>query len=271
MLTAYFDDSGTHDGSDIVLLAGLFGHSQQWDFFTELWRKRLHESVPGKLPVQKFHMYDCQNSINQFVGWNRTETNFLAKELSDIFFRVGLWGCSCSMQRKAWDELIRGDVRRASGDAEGSCVRVVFNTTLEWAAEFGGSNHIAFVFDDRPHRKSEYEAVYRIYSDHRSATGLRPQLASLTFVRAAHFAPLQGADLFAWEVYQDELHFFRTGISREGHFHRKLLTRMAKSGRFRIQSGDRGAIVRNLHMAEAYLKQAGGIIAEDLEKYFGKS
>jgi hypothetical protein len=271
MLTAYFDDSGTHDGSDIVLLAGLFGHGQQWDFFAELWRKRLDESVPGKLPVQTFHMYDCQNSANAFAGWNRTETSFLSKELSDIFFRVGLWGCSCSMQRKAWDELITGDVRRASGDAEGSCARVVFNTTLEWAAEFGGSNFIAFVFDDRPHRKREYEAIYQIYSDHRNAIGLKPQLASLTFARAVRSPPLQGADLFAWEVYQDELHFFRTGIPRKGQFQRKLLARMAQSGRFRIQSGDRDAIVRNLHKAEAHLKASGGIIADDLDKYFGEA
>jgi hypothetical protein len=42
-------------------------------------------------------------------------------------------------------------------------------------------------------------------------------------------------DLFAWEVHQDELSF----LHRErpaGEFNRKLLARMAASGRFRIQS-----------------------------------
>jgi hypothetical protein len=52
-----------------------------------------------------------------------------------------------------------------AGDAEGGCIRVCFNTTLQWAAEFSGSSDIAFVFDDRPHRKKEYEAVYRVFSD----------------------------------------------------------------------------------------------------------
>lgn len=269
MLIVYFDDSGTHTGSEITLLAGLFGHESQWTYFNELWSKRLAESVPGKLPIKRFHMTDCHNSLREFAGWNRTETTFFAKELSEIIFKCGLSGCCSAIDCRAWDENITGDLRRASGDPEGGCIRVCFNTALQWAAEFGGSGEIAFVFDDRPHRKKEYEAVYNVFSDHRRATKVLPYLVSLTFARANNTLPLQAADLFAWEAYQDELHFLKNGVAREGQFHRDFVARLAKSGRFRIQSGDRNAISQKLGIAQEHLKAVG--VQADLDKYFGKA
>jgi hypothetical protein len=268
MLITYFDDSGTHDDSEIVLLAGLFGNEYQWALFNDLWRKRLEESVPGKPPVKRFHMTDCYNSLSEFAGWNRNETNYLAKELGEIIFRCNLWGCASAINRKAWDQFITGDLRRALGDAEGGCIRVCFNTTLQWAAEFSGSNSIAFVFDDRPHKKQEYDAVYRVFSDHRNATRLSPKLVSLTFARSSNVLPLQAADLFAWEFYQDELYFLRNDAPRKGEFHRKLLERLAKSGRFRIQSGDKNSVPMNIEVATKHLHTAGTM--DDLDKYFGK-
>jgi hypothetical protein len=65
MLTAYFDDSGTHRGAQITLLAGLFGHQNQWAYFNDLWQKRLQESVPNKPPVRRFHQFDCFNALNE--------------------------------------------------------------------------------------------------------------------------------------------------------------------------------------------------------------
>lgn len=50
--------------------------------------------------------------------------------------------------------------------------------------------------------------------------------------------PLQVADLIAWEMYQDELHFLNDA-RRRNQFHRNLVKRVAASGRFRILSADR--------------------------------
>src|SRR6266508_867733 len=84
MLTAHFDDSGTHDNSEVVVWAGLFGNEHQWKYFEELWRAKLAEPSPGKLPLSRFHMYDCQQLDGEFAGWNRTATDFLVHELGGI-------------------------------------------------------------------------------------------------------------------------------------------------------------------------------------------
>jgi hypothetical protein len=271
MLTAYFDDSGTHAGANITLLAGIFGNQYQWDHFNTLWRKTLDEPLSGTKPrLLRFHMTDCFNSLNEFSGWKRTETDFFAHELSNIIFRCGLWGCATSVTGRAWDEHVTGELRRAAGDAEGGAIRNCFHLTLDWARNFARhEREVAFVFENRPERKKEYEAIYSVFSDYARETDTPPQLVSLTFANGFKSLPIQAADLFAWEVYQDELHFL--GRDRpKGEFHRKLLTRMAASGRFRMQSGTPDAIGKMVESLKDDLVKHPKVM-DDLDKYFRKA
>jgi hypothetical protein len=72
MLIAYFDDSGSHTDSDVVIWNGLFGNHYQWRLFNELWEAKLKDPSPGKEPLKRFHMFECQNSLGEFSGWSRT-------------------------------------------------------------------------------------------------------------------------------------------------------------------------------------------------------
>jgi hypothetical protein len=270
MLTAYYDDSGTHVGADITLLAGVFGNQWQWKLFNDLWKAELDSPLEGAKPrLRRFHMTDCFNSLNEFTGWSRTETDFFAHRLGEILFRCGLWGCATSVTGKAWDEQVKGDLRRASGDAEGGAIRNSFHLTLDWSRNYAPhEGEIAFVFEDRPERKREYEIVYNVFSDYARETNTPPQPVSLTFANAAKILPLQAADLFAWEVYRDELHFLNHARPA-GKFNRKLLTRMASSGRFRIQSATPDTIRRMVKSLTDDIHKHPKMMS-DLDKYFGK-
>jgi hypothetical protein len=100
MLTAYFDDSGSHADSDVVLWNGLFGNQHQWRFFGELWAAKLQAPSPGKDPLKRFHMYDCQYGEGEFLGWSRTAREFLIHELGGIILKCGLYSNGAAISRR---------------------------------------------------------------------------------------------------------------------------------------------------------------------------
>ncbi len=266
MLTAYFDDSGTHASAEITLLAGLYGYQNQWELFESLWAEVLLTTIPNKT-ARRFHATDCHASRGDFTGWSRHETDYLMRQLGRIILRSGFAGCATSVARKAWDKFVTGDVRRATGDAERGCLQTVFLDTLYWAQQFSPHEaEIAFVFDDRPERRREYEVIHSIFADNAKLGGERPELVSLAFARAAKSPPLQGADLLAWEMYQEEVACLSNPMPH-GKFHRPLIASLVKSGKFRIRNGDAATIAVATAVVEKMIDPAA--LAE-IDCRFGK-
>src|SRR4051794_23383288 len=202
MIRAYFDDSGTHDGSDAVVMAGLFGYPNQSDYLSELWAKQLANPCPGKDAISRFHMAPCQASDEEFLGWKRIETDYLVDELIEIICKAGVYGFGCGLSRKTYDELVTGDQRRANGSAETSCTINCFQSLLRYSQEVIGSRESAFVFDERPDQKRNIERIYGVY---KGVQDNGAEIASVTFGNSKRILPLQAADLLAWEVYQNFL------------------------------------------------------------------
>jgi hypothetical protein len=213
MLTTYFDDSGTHDSSEVVLWSGLCGTEDQWAFLNDRWRRKLLNPSPGKIEISKFHRTDCHNSLNEFAGWSRTATDFLVQELADIIIEAGVWNRGCAVSRRDWDELVNGDYRIAWGDAEQHCIMFCFDGAVQWAKDHTKDEHMAFVFDSRPHRNAQVDKMFRIYrrAHYRDR---RPEIESITFTSSARFLPLQAADLVAWEQYRYMLDYLKRGSDR---------------------------------------------------------
>jgi len=243
MLTAYFDDSGSHADSDVVLWSGLFGNQHQWQHFEGLWAAKLRAPSPGKPPLKRFHMANCQAGDGEFLGWSRTATDFLVHELGEIILRCGLYSNGAAISRKDWDDLITGNLRTALGDAEGYSLRMAFVRALKWAKESGCESKIEFVFDRRQEREREGKRVFELFEHYAKIvpTGITP--VSVKFADSYRNLPLQGADLLAWEQYRYAAEYLRSN-GKAKFASRKELQRLSRGGRITLGIALRSAIER---------------------------
>ncbi len=66
MLTAYFDDSGTHAGSDVILMGGLIAHEDEWKVLEAEWKTAL-----GEFGLRRMHMSHCESRKGEFAAFER--------------------------------------------------------------------------------------------------------------------------------------------------------------------------------------------------------
>jgi hypothetical protein len=220
MLTAYFDDSGTHVGSNIVLVAGVFGTEWQLSSLDRLWQKHVERPLSGAKPrLRRYHATDCFNSTNEFSGWTRTETDYFSHELRTVIIDSGVSAYGIAIQRKDWDEIVTGDLRGFLGDAEGYAITQCYVCTLRWAQQNTFDPQITFVFDNRP---SEIQRRAKTIGDAFERHSNNPHVVGSQFGGSYEIRPLQAADLFAWEVYQhatDMRYFQQALFSRQNVKH----------------------------------------------------
>jgi hypothetical protein len=120
MLTAYFDDSGTHDDSNVVLVAGIVGTEWQLSSLDRLWKSHIEQPLCGrKERLRRFHATECHDSRGEFAGWTRTETDYCFHQLHDVLieshgghgssplFPSGSHNCRLSLQCR-WRVRWRG-------------------------------------------------------------------------------------------------------------------------------------------------------------------
>jgi hypothetical protein len=218
VLSCYYDDSGTHEDSDVVVWAGLFGNKYQWAALDDAWAQALKYTPPNCRPLTHFHMVRCDNGSGEFgegegyQRWPRPEREKLAKELRRIINANMLNGFGIGVDKKAW-EAITGNRRRILGDAEGWAIRQAIAYGTHWAqtTQYERRPDLAMFFDRR--RMGEIAAVHKMIDDAhnlnlaksflRSITGrCSPNALPLGFSVMEKTHPIQAADIFAWEFYQ---------------------------------------------------------------------
>jgi hypothetical protein len=240
MLTAYFDDSGTHEQSDIVLMAGVFGTEGRMDSLDRNWKKHLYRPLSGtKPPLRRFHAFDCHNSIGEFQGWIRTETDFFWHQLQTEIIDSGIAAYSIACPRKDYSELITGDMRAIMGDPEGMCINQCFVRAIGWVQANTFDPTMSLVFDDRPSSVRRY--VGTVYDAFKRWVQPPPEVTGHAFLSSVDVCPLQVADMIGWELYQHAKDLLVDGLDAPP---RQQLKRLIMKMDVQAQIANRDSIVR---------------------------
>lgn len=196
MLTAYFDDSGTHPRSDIVVVGGLIGTDAQWAQLAARWNAKLAEPLPGKPPLAAFHLSHCQNAWEEFSNYTRPESDAITNDFREIIGECGLISTASAVDVTAWNQLIVGTLREEHGEALEVCAKNCLLSALKIAADHPHGDKVAVIFDQGIWTPKLQKAVAPL-TYHLG----RPHIASLRAEHVKSTPGLQAADMAATENY----------------------------------------------------------------------
>ena len=213
-LSAYFDDSGTHDGSPVVVLGGLLGTEDQWLAFEAAWSKLLAEPLPGKAALKMFHLAPCRAADGEFADYNQAERDRVTYLFRKMILDVGLVTIASALNLTAWNELVTGDIAEELGDPIAYCFVKCVDQVLNTIRFRKPGQRVAIVFDQGT--RSDLEQWLKFYV---SQSERYPEIAGLAFGRVSEILPLQGADMIATETYQFSQEWLKDGESAVANAH----------------------------------------------------
>jgi hypothetical protein len=214
MLVGYFDDSGTHDDSEIIVWAGFVGSEDQWAGLTTAWTAKLAAPLPGKPPLRRFHMSKCEARDGEFIDYSVAEKDALIHDFRHLIIDSNVIGRAFAVERQEWDRRVVGAYQILFGDAEGYCFAECISFALAQARENEADKKIKLIFDDRSERAAVHRMLgdrYKNFYDGNPAHPDYPHLGDVSFKSSYKEEPLQAADMLAWETYRVALDAFKMG------------------------------------------------------------
>jgi len=194
MLTAYFDESGTHRESKITAIAGFIGDAETWGSVTSDWHAAL-----AKYNVDSFHMAPCEAGRGEFATANRETRLRLPDELSDLLCRDDLFGFGVGVVNEDWQSVVKGAFLERFPTPYSLCFEGCIQQLLAWMGKYNAVEPVRLVFAEQ----NEYrDRAKEVHENYRRDSRYGAILQSFTFEQAKQSPPLQAADMLAYETYR---------------------------------------------------------------------
>jgi hypothetical protein len=215
MLRAYFDDSGTHATTPLVVVGGLIGGPVQWYRFERAWAALLAQPMPGKPPLRAFHLSHCAAREGEFADYNQAERDKITHDFRQIILASGVASVAYTIDRVAWDELVTGRYREFAGPPEANCLVKCVRAAMDFAGKHKHGPEVAIIYD-KGRETEKFSTVGDMFV--KGSFG-NSQVVSFTFASIERFCPLQGADMIATESYWFGLQWLKDGEAAEARPH----------------------------------------------------
>lgn len=196
MLEFYFDDSGTHNSSRVVVWGGIAGYK---DFVREMeasWQKLLACPCPDKPPISRFHSGHLYAGEGEFVGYSSGERDLTRYNFRKAIVDAGLSWVSHGASVTDWNDIITGKVRQQLGSAE----RYTFGRAILQGCKAAIAEDLPVSFQFDLGRK--FPDLDSIIHPAIEVSGIAPRQVSYGYSSVQGNFALQAADLVAHETYQ---------------------------------------------------------------------
>lgn len=206
MLKLYLDDSGTHDGSEVVGVGGLIGTEAQWEKFHEGWQAALNEPCEGREPVKSWSTHDCRWGYGEFETFKEAERDRAFYRFRAAITASGVFSASNMIDGAAWNEIMVPCFGDNVATAEATALFALIDRLRPWVSAHSEGPQVAVYYDAGRANKPEVHRLAELMQD--TMTSI-PEIASFGFLRVGEATPLQGADMIATESFWYARDFLR--------------------------------------------------------------
>lgn len=194
MMTAYFDESGTHGASEIITVAGYVASVEQWKKFVEPWAQSLKE-----VGVDYFHMTDVENMQGQFRGWDKEKQIDFIKKHINIINSYTKFSVASSVVVKDYEEL------RAEGKSELSpyayCFAQCFERINSWMRGTKYQGAMSYILEKGGKGAGDVLNLNQYMEDPHLLNEYRK--SPIAFLEKQTTLQLQAADFITYEAWKD--------------------------------------------------------------------
>lgn len=197
MIGGFFDDSGTHANSPLVVIGGLLGTDAQWDIFADHWKALLACPLPDKEPLSSFHLSNCRAGEGEFERYRKAERDRVEFLFRQVILEAGLFTLGMAIDKLAWDELVVGSLFEKLGTPLECCFTKIIDMTIDTIRERRPGERIYLFFDQGVQLRLAHWREFYL-----SQTERYPEIEGIAYAPVSRVEALQGADMIAYATYQ---------------------------------------------------------------------
>jgi hypothetical protein len=189
-LEAYFDESGSDDGSPVLSVAGYLFEKSKCQEFDLAWKE-----VLDRYGLPFFHMVDCAHGNKPFDKLSKAECSAVEREMIELIRSHSLLGFATSVVESDYNEIFPD--HKPYGDAYTYCCWTCLACVHGWIGANIFDGKVAYFFEAGHKSAAQANAIMNLIfkTEH-----LRHEYryAAHAFVDKKRIRPVQGADLLAW-------------------------------------------------------------------------
>lgn len=194
LYNVYLDESGTHEASGAVAVAGFISNTSKWEAFSLEWKSALDE---WQIPA--FHMADYESRHGYFESWDDQQRKERLNHLLEIIVRHTFLSIAYVIRKRQFDDILSDKAKELCGDAYGLASIACWNNLIPLVKKVDG--YIDYTMDNGSKGRGVLAWIYGEqckYPEWLNST----RVLSLSFRDDQIFLPLQAADILAYEMYK---------------------------------------------------------------------